>query len=94
MAACLGADVASEISVASCNLRTGTFHYQAVQIAQVDFGQRLPRSGKLPHVADGVIVIKGLQVILERLAANGDACSITSVVSMGLSVFPSIALDV
>ena len=39
----------------------------------VEFGQARPVARELPHVTDRVVMVDGLHVIFERLAANRDA---------------------
>ena len=39
----------------------------------VEFGQARPVARELPHVTDRVVMVDGLHVIFERLAANRDS---------------------
>ena len=65
-----------------------------MQVAHVQFRNRVFLARKLAHVMQCLEVIDGLKVVFERLAANGDAFLATSVVSTALSVLPSMAFDV
>lgn len=74
VASVIGQHETALIGIASGDLGSGAQHHEAMQVAHVHFRQRirlLPR--KLAHVMQCLEVIDGFEVVLERLAADGDA---------------------
>jgi hypothetical protein len=48
------------------------FQDQALEGADVELGQWTGLAGEIAHIGDGVVVIDRLQMVLQRLAADGD----------------------
>ena len=66
----VGEDKTALVGITAGDLRMRTLDDEAVQAAHIHFGQRSLLSRQVAHIAYGVVMVDGLQVVFKRLAAD------------------------